>query len=851
MTLGRSFAVASLSFGSLGIFGILACVKPPSDPPPVIHARFDPTARVIPMPSDVLRDDEAGILDLDTTAGGLDPAERELYEFLNTRDGWSTASGAKLEFDARVAPSSIDDDSVQVWLWIDGLPTRVEGRPLALDDDGDTLTIQAPDEGWPRGATVQVAVRGGEGGVRGVEGERVECDAAFYFLRLKETLLSEEHERAFPGATREERRANAEKLEALRLELAPYFDHLEGRGLTRDEVAAMWTFTLTRDVELAMDKASMRMPLPIDLMIDPATGLVDLPVRAQDSELERDVKEALRIYDGFGPTMFASFGFTAPVDPASLEVEVWKLAEPPVLLEGALAVSDDRTRARFVPARPLDAESLYAVLLKDTVRDEEGNAIALMPPGHFLLAKNALLADDGKSRVAAVPDADAARLEMARAELAPWLDRIGRNGVLAAWPFRTMAIHGRLAAAQQAAERLGVPVDPEGVTTMTATEAALDFPLAATTLFRVQKVFHGEIVTPDFLDPLTRGMRPEGLWEERRISFTLTIPDGAQPGDSIPVVVFGHGLMTERRFVLTVADALAAKGFAAISIDFPYHGNRTVCAWNGPNCFPNPFSATGEMICPNPCKAGSSCSVDGKCRDESGVVTEFPKWPIIPMYQPSGAAFVEVDHIEYSRDHFLQAVTDLGALSRSLRLGDWESATGFALDANEIRYVGQSLGGIMGGLYTPLDPHVTRSVLNVPGGNLVDMFTGSTIFGLHIEAFFERHEVVEGTADHDRFLNIAHWLMDPVDPVLVAPWLMNEWIPEAGEPVAPRDVMIQMATLDMIIPNTATKALQNAAGDVPRKDYLAEHGFLTIPLEPAFPFGVNDAAGFLEGTWAP
>src|SRR5687768_9380950 len=114
---------------AVGLLFFACAPKAPDAPPPVIHARFDPTARVIPMPSDVLRDDEAGRLDLDESAEGLTPAERELYQFLNTRDGWSTASGAKLEFDARIAPSSVNDETVQVWLWVEGLPTRVQGRP--------------------------------------------------------------------------------------------------------------------------------------------------------------------------------------------------------------------------------------------------------------------------------------------------------------------------------------------------------------------------------------------------------------------------------------------------------------------------------------------------------------------------------------------------------------------------------------------------------------------------------------------------------------------------------------------------------------------------------------------------
>jgi hypothetical protein len=59
-----------------------------------------------------------------------------------------------------------------------------------------------------------------------------------------------------------------------------------------------------------------------------------------------------------------------------------------------------------------------------------------------------------------------------------------------------------------------------------------------------------------------------------------------------------------------------------------------------------------------------------------------------------------------------------------------------------------------------------------------------------------------------------------------------------------------MATLDFVIPNTSTKHLASHAG-VPRRDYVAEHAFLVIPVEPAYPAGTSDAADFLAGSLKP
>jgi dienelactone hydrolase len=330
----------------------------------------------------------------------------------------------------------------------------------------------------------------------------------------------------------------------------------------------------------------------------------------------------------------------------------------------------------------------------------------------------------------------------------------------------------------------------------------------------------------------------------------LTIPKGAKPDQPLPVVIFGHGLVCEHRFVLGVADGLAKQGFAVIGIDFPYHGTRSSCAWNGPVCFPDPMSKDGEMLCPDPCPSDSTCSADGKCRDASGADVGLSVFPVVNMAQASGAAFIELDSIAGTMSHFSQAVTDLGALSRVVRKAQWSSHIGYSFETDGIYYLGQSLGGIIGATYVPLDPYVKRAVLNVPGANLVPMFVDSLYFGSHVDAFLEREKIVKGTPAHQRFLNIARWFMDPVDPINVARYLQNEPLPNQAKTTNDREVLIQMATLDFIIPNTSTKHLASVS-KVTRIDYVAEHGFLIVPVEPAYLAGSQDARDFLAGSLKP
>jgi hypothetical protein len=71
-----------------------------------------------------------------------------------------------------------------------------------------------------------------------------------------------------------------------------------------------------------------------------------------------------------------------------------------------------------------------------------------------------------------------------------------------------------------------------------------------------------------------------------------------------------------------------------------------------------------------------------------------------------------------------------------------------------------------------------------------------------------------------------------------------------GESIGARDLMIQMATLDFIIPNDFTRTLERVTG-APRRDYTAEHAFLVIPVEPEFGRGGRELAAFLAGELNP
>lgn len=830
-------------------------VDAPKGEPPVVQVRFDPESGTIPMPTDILRDADADHLDIPAEAEDLadkSAAEAAVIAALNRRDGWPTHTSASFELTGAVDPTSVGADAIRMFeVTQDGLhPVDIEpiGSPAVAPTE---VEIAPPQGGWKRGAEYVAVALGGEGGLVGEGGEEVVADAAFWFLRVRESLL--DHIDAIPGDTRADRQEAAENLEEIRVSLAPYFDQLADRGISRDRIASLWSFTISRAPEILMDKDSSKMPLPSDFLRDPGTGRVDLPILEEDSHFRQVNKQALNRLDGFGLSAGLMFETTAPIDMGSVTsttVYVFAVSgdEPPSLT--AVPVTFDSREARrtilAMPVQPLRPDTDHVLIVTDGVKDDAGVSVAAMLPG--VLAKlDQPVFTAGKSTIESLDAESAARIEPMRSVVDRALralkeDGLERESVAAAWSFHTMTIVEPLLAARDAAQRVGSPMDPVEVTDKSAARAILDFPISGLSLLRTRRVYQGFIVTPDFIDPVTDSMRTDGGHELRRIPFTMTVPRSADQDQPLKVAIFGHALMADHKFVMSVADSLAQHDIATISIDFPYHGQRTHCAWKGPQCLVNPLDQTGDPICPRPCERGDMCAPDGRCVDNAGNTADLNYWPLVGFPQASGGAFVDIDNLAGTRDHFYQAVTDLGALKRSLEEGDWQSVLGQPIHPS-ISYVGQSLGGVIGALYAAANPDVERVVLNVPGGDLVELFRQSTVFKPHIDAALAREEVVPGSYDHEQFLNVARWIADAIDPQNFARNLLDESI-ETGMPLTERKLLIQLATLDIVIPNEQTRWLAELSG-APLVDYVAEHAFIIVPIEPAYFRGNRDLARLL------
>ncbi len=784
-----------------------------ADTPPVVLALWNPSSGTLPTPTDLVRDAELGQLDLpiedDQTA-----AEQELRGYLNTLDGYPLSTPLSIPVSGALDPVSVEPS-----LFVFDLDTGAR-LDLEVSFDADLGKISAHQ--WTPAAELGIvtptafepghryayALAGYDEGALGSHGEPVVADAAFTFVRDEKPVT--DHPEAL-GDTPAEQRETAEALEEVRQDLMPLFDFFALRGLSRERIAVLGSFTMTEKPAVRFDPLAKQIPLPNNLLLNRDTGLVDLPASDADTEEQRHIKEGLSKYDGFSTTAALVLTATHKLDRdttlSPTAVRVFRIDRTPYteVTDLERGLFDDGLTFWVRPRLALEHSARYAYVVTDEVRATAGGPVVAQVFG-ALVRSSAPLLVGGKSQVGALDDESAALVEPLRQELdglLDWLEAsqgLERRHLAAAVPFDTLKAPRLLDELRLELYEREVPTTLSSVLVKTPWDRGLWIVMP-----NVKTIVTGRLTTLDHLDPYTTAFREDGSAVHRQIEFALTLPESAQPGVPIPVVLFGHGLETSRELVYMIADRLAEEGFAALSIDLPFHGERSVCKQD------------------IECQSGV-CASDGRCVQGDGSTSDLWRvsspWPDGPTYPlTSGYYFVNAEDLLASRDHFLQAGTDLMQALRVLRNADWATATGgYELDGDDVVYLGMSLGGILGSVLAAVEPTIETFALNVPGADLVTLMQESAFFGPIIDAALAARDIAEGTPAHFQFMNAARWVLDTIDPLNFAPHafqLPKTYVdPVTGETkTAPaKRVLLQMAEGDLIVPNVGTYALAERMG---------------------------------------
>jgi hypothetical protein len=374
----------------------------------------------VPQPTDLAIDPATGRIDLsiagvevpaDCAAQGAMPvAQCELDQYLEALDGYPTLGPATAPASTALAPDRLAGNVVVL--------DRTEGRlvddaAVSFDAAANQLVV-TPAARWDVGSTYVIAVRGYGDGVTTASGGRVVAAPATFLLKQPTSLTC--------GATRADAIAPdcgyvpaAEAilppavvpgllvtLEAERQRLAKLdaWGAVERAGVPIGDVAVLWSFPVHTS--------------PV-AELDPSSGRVPRVVSASE----------LRI------------GFAGAIDPAT--VTPWKLgakgtvflldltalgAAVPDTKKGvpAFHASIEGQELVLASAAPLAAGHQIGVLVTSGVASPTGAPLVPSPVTVLLRATGPLVDASGRSNVAQVGDADAAKLEAGRAELAKLLD---------------------------------------------------------------------------------------------------------------------------------------------------------------------------------------------------------------------------------------------------------------------------------------------------------------------------------------------------------------------------------------------------------------------------------------------
>lgn len=280
-----------------------------------------------------------------------------------------------------------------------------------------------------------------------------------------------------------------------------------------------------------------------------------------------------------------------------------------------------------------------------------------------------------------------------------------------------------------------------------------------------------------------------------------------KPAAGWPVVVFQHGITRDRTDMFALAPTLAAAGFVVVSIDQPLHGITNAASPFYRNQLFNSTPAAGLQT-------SSERTFDLDLLDNTPAANPAIPTPANPcvaannapdmVSDSSGTHFVNLQNLAIARDNLRQSEADLLHLVRSIGALDLDQNPGALtvddIDETRIRFVGQSLGAIVGTTVMGLDiggdaaadgtdELVGAAALNVPGGGLGKLLDASASFGPRIAAGLACSFVHEGTDTYETFVRFAQHLIDPADPINYAaaananhPLLVTEVIGDAVVP---------------------------------------------------------------------
>lgn len=554
------------------------------------------------------------------------------------------------------------------------------------------------------------------------------------------------------------------------------------------------------------------LPYPTDLYF---SGTTDGTLNIPNLTVNAAHLASLNALDGYSTIAAANVRFSRPILASSIsgttvrmiEVDVSNTTKATVGVRRVLVYGTDYTARvaaavdaggatlEIVPLLPLTPSTGatnvgYLIVLTNGLLDTSNNVAT--PDADYVTIKNALpsCASITNASLNGICQLTGAHLAIAGAVGVP------SASVIVSFSFSTQATRDTLNIAAQMVQPTAIVAPSTGLTlnqlnpafpaNATVHAGTLSVPYYLSTTAPVSGSWRGN---PATLVPgatpttfLTRFNPVPVVQATLDIPLLVTVPTApacTKPLAGWPVVIFQHGLRSDRSTATAIAGTYASQCFAVAAIDAPMHGITSTT---------NPlYQASRER----------TFNLDLLNNATNALVPD-------GVIDGSGTWFLNLSSGVTTRDNFRQGALDLVQLARSLPGLDLDGVAGGDIDPARIHYSGISLGGILGTVASALPgAGFASAYVNVPGGALALMVptspTFSALFNPSLAA--TNPMLVPGMTLYDAFWRDLQAVADSADPI--------NYVAAA---VAARPLLLTQVNGDIVIPNSATQRLVTAGG---------------------------------------
>jgi pimeloyl-ACP methyl ester carboxylesterase len=560
-----------------------------------------------------------------------------------------------------------------------------------------------------------------------------------------------------------------------------------GSDSNSSPVEVIPTVQYSPTAQIVFDPANGKIPTTNDLLLSGTQdGTLNIPLSGGATDV---FSSMLNTLDGFSLTMPFTIALNEIPKASSIKlgqsVRVYEVTKANSLVssisrevpnsELLVTLDSSGLNLAFVPLKPLKESTSYLVILTNGLQDK--NSKAFSTSTSYALLKGS----DSFSNATS----EALRQQINAQENVVGSAGVAKENIILSWSFTTQSVKPVLNAIKSQAVGQALSTQFTGKNT---NNIRVNLPGYA-------DIHQGKLKVPYYLNPqaplsyfwvganggwLTRYNPSPKKIADLDIPVAMIVPNSlsgkVMPTTGWPVVIYQHGITSNRSTIIAIADRLASEGYAVIGIDLPLHGINGLDPETAP--FKLPIERTFDVDLVN--NETSAAGADGKI-------------------DPSGAHFINLSNPLVSRDNIRQAVSDILVLRNSL--GNLQSDTGVKLNSNDVSFAGISLGSIVGANYLSIEDRSTTALLSVPGGGIARLLDASVTFGPRIQAGLAAKGLVKGTAAYDQFMAVTQTLLDPADPIVVAGGvgathqvLLHEVVGSANSPS------------DQVIPNTVSNA---------------------------------------------